>query len=92
MKNFNKTNFLNDINVLVSTINNVQEDELDPEKVIDKFLDGFAEIVNLHAPLRPQTRKETRLKTKPWITKSILKSIQKKMQCLSNAIKRMTNL
>ena len=88
MKNFNKTNFLNDINVLVSTINNVQDDELDPEKVIDKFLDGFAEIVNLHAPLRPQTRKETRLKTKPWITKSILKSIQKKNAMFKQCYKK----
>ena len=74
-------NFLNDINMLVSTINNLQDDELDPEKIIDKFSDGFAELVNLHAPLRPRTRKETRLKTKLWITKSLLKPIQKKIQC-----------
>ena len=88
MKNFNETNFLYDINILVSTINNVQDDKWDPEKVKDKFLDGFAEIVNLHAPLRPQTRKETRLKTKPWITKSILKSIQKKNAMFKQCYKK----
>ena len=91
MKNFNKTNFWNDINMLVSTNNNVQDDELDPEKAIDKFLDGFAEIVNLRALLHPQTRKKTRLKTKPWITKSILKSIQKQNAMFKQCYKKMTH-
>jgi len=79
MKNVDELKFLNDASKLVLSINSsLNDNEYDPEVVINKFLKECSDIVNSHAPLRTLTRKESKLKTKPWITKSILKSIHKK--------------
>ena len=81
-KNFDRTKFLDDVDKLVVKINShyMRDNDFNPETIFKMFLNSFAEVVNLHAPLRTLTRKELHLGTKPWISKSVpvLKSIQKK--------------
>ena len=45
------------------------------------------QTLNVHAPLRKQTRKEKKLKMKPWLTKGISKSIKCKNQLLVKCLK-----
>ena len=47
----------------------------------------FHKTLNIHAPLRKQSRKETKLKNKPWLSKGILISIQQKNLLYKRALK-----
>ena len=53
----------------------------------EKFIDIFHKTLNIHAPLRKQSRKETKLKNKPWLSKGILISIQQKNLLYKRALK-----
>ena len=53
----------------------------------EKFIDIFHKTLDIHAPLRKQSRKETKLKNKPWLSKGILKSIQQKNLLYKRALK-----
>ena len=53
----------------------------------EKFINIFPKSLNIHAPLRKQSRKETKLKNKPWLSKVILKSIQQKKLLYKRALK-----
>ena len=71
MKHFDRENFLDDINNLVSQNNNcfVIGGNCNADTIFDEFLHDFSKAVNAHAPLRTQTRKELQLSNKPWINK-----------------------
>ena len=63
------------------------------DETMSQFLNEFFDIVNQHAPLRPQTRKEFKLSTKPWLglawlSKGILKSIQTKNALFTKCYKK----
>ena len=53
----------------------------------EKFIDIFHKTLNIHAPLRKQSRKETKLKNKPWLSKGILISIHQKNLLYERALK-----
>ena len=80
MKHFDRENFLDDINNLVSQKNNcfVIGVNCNADTIFDEFLHNFSKAVDAHVPLRTQTRKELQLSNKPWINKGILRSTQKK--------------
>ena len=48
------------------------------ENICTSFFNGFADIVNVHAPLKIRSRRQQKQKLKPWLTKGILKSIKTK--------------
>ena len=68
----------------------MRDEDFNPDAVFDQLLNGFSEILNSHAPIRPQTRNEIRLKTKPWTNNGILKYIKKKMLFLSYVTRKTT--
>ena len=78
MNKFDKTKFLDDVYSLAQELNDTYNDDFNPNNAINQLLDKFSNLINQHAPLRPQTRKEIKLSTKPWLSKGIFKSIRNK--------------
>ena len=52
---------------------------------------AFKSVLDIHAPLRPQTRNERRLSKKPWIPQGILKSIKTKNKLFKKLFKSNSN-
>ena len=90
LKKLNRDNFLDDINKLTLKTDSLISCDKDYclDETMSQFLDGFSDIVNQHAPLRPQTIKEFKLSTKPWHSKGILKSIQTKNALFTKCFKK----
>ena len=91
LKKFNRDNFLDDINKLAPKTDSLISHDKDyclDEIMMSQFLNGFSDVVNQHAPLRPQTRKEFTLSTKPWLSKGILKSNQTKNALFTKCYKK----
>ena len=61
------------------------DEDINSDSVFYQFLNGFSEILNYHAPLKPQIKNEIRLKTEPGMNNGILKSIKEK-KCYGLAI------
>ena len=53
-----------------------QNFDINLENICTSFIDGFADIVNVHAFLKILSRRQQKQKLKPWLTKAILKSIK----------------
>ena len=90
LKKFNRDNFLDSINKLALKTDSLISCDKDYclDETMSQFLNGFSDIVNQHAPLRPQTTKEFKLSTKPWLSKGILKSIQTKNALFTKCYKK----
>ncbi len=84
-KHFNLDNFLihlqNDLLKLSSRLN-----YLNSEDCWDAFENIFNNVLNEHAPLRPQSRKERKRHKKPWLTRGILKSIKTKQKLYNEVV------
>ena len=75
MKCFQLDLFLDDRNL---KLNRTSFEDFSVDESFENFLNIFADIVNIHVPLRKCTRKETKLKVKSWLNKTLLKSIKRK--------------
>ena len=53
----------------------------------EHFQNKFLELLNKHAPLKPNSKRLMKQQRKPWITKGILKSISTKNSLLKKVIK-----
>ena len=77
MKHFVLEDFLTDLNAKMSEIRlNYSETNVNTDVCNITF--AFKSVLDIHAPLRPQTRKEKTLSKKSWITTGLLKSIKTK--------------
>ena len=76
-KNFEVKKFLDKLTEGMELLGDIKEECID--NYTEKFIDIFHETLNIHAPLRKQSRKETKLKNKPWLSKGNLISIQLKI-------------
>ena len=65
-----------------------QNFEINLENICTNFIDGFADIVNVHAPLKLRNRRQQKQKLKPWLTKAILKSIKTKNKLYTKCYKQ----
>ena len=84
-KNFNIEKFLDKLGEGMKLLGDIKEECID--NYTEKFIDIFYKTLNIHAPLRKQSRKETKLKNKSWSSKGILKSIQQKNLLYKRALK-----
>ena len=84
-KNFKVEKFLDKLTEGMELLGDIKEECID--KYTEKFIDIFHKTLNIHAPLRKQSRKETKLKNKPWLSKGILISIQQKNLSYKRALK-----
>ena len=84
-KNFDIEKFLDKLTEGMELLGDIKEECID--NYTEKFIDIFRKTLNIHAPLRRQSRKETKLKNKPWLSKGILKSIQQKKLLYKRALK-----
>ena len=78
-KNFEVEKFLDKLTEEMELLGDIKEECIDNNT--EKFIDIFHKTLNIHAPLRKQSRKETKLKNKQWLSKGILISIQQKIYC-----------
>ena len=65
-----------------------QNFEINLENICTNFVDGFADIVNAHAPLKIRNKRQQKQKLKPWLTKAILKSIKTKNKLYTKCYKQ----
>ena len=65
-----------------------QNFDINLENNCTSFIDGFADIVNVHAPLKIFSRRQQKQKLKPWLTKAILKSIKTKNKLYTKCYKQ----
>ena len=84
-KNFEVEKFLDKLTEGMELLGDIKEECID--NYTEKFIDIFHKTLNIHAPLRKQSRKETKLKNKPWLSKGILISIQQKNLLYKKALK-----
>ena len=84
-KNFNVEKFLDKLTEGMELLGDIKEECID--NYTEKFIDILHSTLNIHAPLRKQSRKGKKLKNKPWLSKGILKSIQQKNLLYKKALK-----
>ena len=84
-KNFKVEKFLDKVTEGMELLGDIKEECID--NYTEKLIDIFHKTLNIHAPLRKQSRKETKLKNKPWLSKGILISIQQKNLLYKRALK-----
>ena len=84
-KNFEEEKFLDKLTEGMELLDDIKEECID--NYTEKFIVIFHKTLNIHAPLRKQSRKETKLKNKPWLSKGILISIQQKNLLYKRALK-----
>ena len=84
-KNFEVEKFLDNLTEGMELLGDIKEECID--NYTEKFIDIFHKTLNIHAPLRKQSRKETKLKNKPWLSEGILISIQQKNLLYKRALK-----
>ena len=77
MKHFVLEDFLTDLNAKMSEIK-LNYSETNVSTDVSNITLSFKSVLDIHAPLRPQTRKEKTLNKKSWITMGLLKSIKTK--------------
>ncbi len=76
LKNFDSKEFLSELEARIDDLK--MNEDLSCDDCWDLFENTFNTVLDVHAPLRFQTRRESKLKSKPWITKGILVSIKRK--------------
>ena len=74
MKNFNESNFTNELKNL--KLDEVLKTIPDLNIKYEYFHDKILYLINKHAPMRDATKKENKRIHNPWITSGILKSIE----------------
>ena len=84
-KNFEVEKFLDKLTEGMELLGDIKEECI--HNYTEKFIDIFHTTLNIHAPLRKQSRKETKLKNKPRLSKGILISIQQKNLLYKRALK-----
>ena len=84
-KNFEVEKFLDKFTKGMELLGDIKEECID--NYTAKFIDIFHKTLNIHAPLRKQSRKETKVKNKPWLFKGSLISIQQKNLMYKRALK-----
>ena len=86
-KNFGLEKFLNKLTegMELCLLGDIKKECID--NYTEKFIDIFHKTLNIHAPLRKQSKKETKLKNKPWLSEGILKLIQQKKLLYKRALK-----
>ena len=62
MIKFDKTKFLDDDYSLTQELNDTYNHAFNPNNAVNQLLDKFSNLMNQHAPLRPQTRKKNQIK------------------------------
>ena len=90
---FNCDNFTDDVCCLVDRLSidlhlTTQNFDINLENICTSFIDGFAYIVNVHAPLKIRNRRQQKQNLKPWLTKAILKSIKIKNKLYTKCYKQ----
>ena len=93
MSNFNRENFLDDVNSLVLDLSNdLTSSHHDITTQLDmtynSFISKFSEIVDAHAPIKPLSKRQKKQKIKPWLTKGIIKSIATKNKMYTKCYKQ----
>ena len=78
MKNFNRDEFLQDLQNEMEILQNNLHEFDDVNDLVKDFLSRYENTINLHAPNKTISTKEQKLINKPWITPSLLKSIKAK--------------
>ena len=68
-KNFNSEKFLND---LKEALRNLSCEEGSINNHFNNFISKFENVLNIHAPMRRQTKKEKIIMQKQWLTKGII--------------------
>ena len=68
-KNFNSEKFLND---LEEALRNLSCEEGSINNHFNNFISKFENVLNIHAPMRRQTKKEKIIMQKQWLTKGII--------------------
>jgi len=76
MSKFNKTQFINDINI--DNLTEVISRTYDVNDQYNIFHTRLIQAIDKNAPFKTLTNKENKIKLKPWITKGIRKSIHRK--------------
>ena len=90
MKQFNLENFLVDLHTKMSKIE-INSTTANIDDDVSNITLAFKSVLDIHAPIRPQTRNERRLSKKPWITQGILKSIKTKNKLFKKLFKSNSN-
>ena len=85
MKNFNESNFTNELKNL--KLDKVLKTIPDLNLKYEYFHDKILYLINKHAPMRDATKKENKRIHKPWITSGILKSIKQKNKLLKKFLR-----
>ena len=80
MKNFNETNFTNELNALNVKI----VTDLSTNDSFNRLQKNFLQTLNKHAPLRFLSKQEKKTRQKPWLTTGILTSIKIKRKLFSD--------
>ena len=75
MKQFNKENFLYDLNN-INWNTCIEAEHRDINHSFDNFISSFNSVLDRHAPLKKANKSELKLHQKPWITTGILRSIK----------------
>ena len=78
-KNFEVEKFLHKFTEGMELLSDIKEECID--NYTEKFIDIFHKTLNIHAPLRKQSRKETKLKTNHGYPKESLYQSSKKIFC-----------
>ena len=65
-----------------------QNFDINLENICISFIDGFADIANVHAPLKRLSRRQQKQKLKPWQTKAILMSFKTKNKLYTKCYKQ----
>ena len=86
-RKFNPEDFLTELNVELSKLTYSFREGMDINEMWNKFEDTFLSVLNLHAPMRYQTRSELKRNNKPWLTRAILKSIKCKQKLYHKILK-----
>ena len=89
MKNFNESNFTNELKNL--KLDEVLKTIPDLNMKYEYFHDKIIYLINKHAPMRDVTKKENKRIHKPWITSGILKSIKQKNKLLKKFLRTKDN-
>ena len=91
--NFDCDNFIDDVCCLVDKwsidlASMTQNFDINLKNICTSFIDGFADIVNVHAQLNILSRRQQKQKLKPWLTKAIPKSIKTKNKLYTKCYKQ----
>ena len=88
LKNFFFTEKISVDRLSIDLHSMTQKFDINLENICTNFIDGFADIVNVHAPLKIRNRRQQKQKLESWLTKAILKSIKTKNKLYTKCYKQ----